>query len=312
MIIILMINKMSDLYGSTDQAVALGNMRHKAVRDLNDRVREHNQQVTTTIQSLKDQVQNNATIKEAQDVAQNLWTGHGMPQKIQAYQDWRAGKTGGTNPAQGQINTQKGVTAGEDLASENQAKGLFGKGVTPGSGVETVDTSNIPVTAKDYDSAGNEVSAGESLGETDRSLGGIVKSGISRVTGVSKGALEEGLEMAGKGATVVGALGIGGMDVYNEYKSLSEGKGLSGDNWQEKAGNLLQLGGAVSDIVGTAFPPAKLLGGILDLSAGALDVVGEKMAEGQKEGELDTEGQAQQEQGIAQQAQATAVTGRTQ
>lgn len=287
---------MSDLYGSTDQAVALGNMRHKAVRDYNDRIKQHNEQVSTTIQSLKDQVQNNATIKEAQDVAQNLWTGHGMPDKIKAYKDWRAsraqGKAGANTPEDTQAQTQRdnSTTVSDDAETPAQS-------TTDSAQPEPVDEGSP---------------AGMGAEEEAESLGSKIKNGIVRTTGISKEGLEEGLEMAGKGATVVGAVGIGGMDIYNEYKSLSEGKGLSGDNWEEKTGNLLQLGGAISDIVGTAFPPAKLLGGILDLSAGALDVVGEKVAEGKQEGALDTEEQGQEEQGMAQREQDTAVTARTQ
>jgi hypothetical protein len=287
---------MSDLYGSSDQAVALGNMRHRAVRDYNDRIKEHNQQVTTTIQGLKDQVQNNATIKEAQDVAQNLWTGHGMPDKIKAYQDWRAAR------AQSK--------AGANTPEDNQAQSQRDTSTTISDDAETPAQSTTDAAQPEPVDEGSP--AGLGTEEEAQTLTGRIKNGIVRTTGISKEGLEEGLEMAGKGATVVGALGVGGMDLYNEYKSLSEGKGLSGDNWEEATGNLLQLGGAVSDIVGTAFPPAKLLGGILDLSAGALDVVGEKLAEGKQEGALDTEGQGEEEQGMAQQAQATAVTGRTQ
>jgi hypothetical protein len=291
-----MINKMSDLYGSTDQAVALGNMRHKAVRDYNDRVREHNQTVSTTIQGLKDQVQNNATIKEAQDIAQNLWTGHGMPDKIKAYQDWRAARAQGT--------------AGANTPADTQAQGQRDTATTVSDDAETPAQSTTASAQPEPVDEGSP--AGLGAEEEAETLTGRIKNGIVNTTGISKEGLEEGLEMAGKGATVVGALGVGGMDIYNEYKSLSSGKGLSGDNWEEKTGNLLQLGGSISDIVGTAFPPAKLLGGILDLSAGALSVVGEKVAETKKEGELDTEEQGQDEQGPAQVEAQTAVTARTQ
>lgn len=287
---------MSDLYGSSDQSVALGNMRHKAVRDYNERIKEHNDQVATTIQGLKDQVQNNATIKEAQDVAQNLWTGHGMPDKIKAYQDWRAARA----------QQQAGATAPEEVQAQAQTESA----TTISDDAETPAQSTTDAAQPEPVDEGSP--AGLGAEEEAETLTGRIKSGIVNTTGISKEGLEEGLEMAGKGATVVGALGIGGMDVYNEYKSLSEGKGLSGDNWEEKTGNILQLGGSIADIVGTAFPPAKLLGGILDLSAGALDVAGEKIAEGQKEGELDTEEEGEEEQGEAQAEQQTAVTGRVQ
>lgn len=287
---------MSDLYGSSSQAVALGNMRSKEVRDYNNRVREHNQQVSTTIQGLKDQVQNNATIKEAQDIAQNLWTGHGMPDKIKAYQDWRAAKA----------QERAGANAPEDVQAQQQtetATTISDDAQTPAQ-TTTESAQPEPVDEGSPSGAGTE--------EEAQSLTSKFKNGLSRVTGIDQESVEEGLEKAGKGVGIVGALGVGGMDLYGEYKSLSEGKGLSGDNWEEKTGNLLQMGGSISDIVGTAFPPAKLLGGVLDLTAGALDVAGQKIAEGKQEGTLDTEQQSEQEQGTAQVEQQTAVTGRVQ
>jgi len=287
---------MSDLYGSSDQTVALGNMRHKAVRDYNERIKEHNDQIATTIQGLKDQVQNNATIKEAQDIAQNLWTGHGMPDKIKAYQDWRTARA----------QRQAGATAPEEVQAREQTENA----TTISDDAETPAQSTTESAQPEPVDEGSP--AGLGAEEEAETLGSRITRGISNSTGIAKEAVEEGLEKAGKGATVVGALGVGGMDVYNEYKSLSEGKGLSGDNWEEKTGNILQLGGSISDIVGTAFPPAKLLGGILDLSAGALDIAGEKIAEGKKEADLDTEETQEDEQGTAQVEAQTAVTGRVQ
>jgi hypothetical protein len=287
---------MSDLYGVDGNAIQMGNMRHQQVREYNQRVKEHNDQVATTIQGLKDQVQNNATIKEAQDIAQNLWTGHGMPDKIKAYQDWREAKAaeraGATAPeaVQAQAQSESATTISDDAETPAQS-------TTESAQPEPVDEGSP---------------AGLGAEEEAQTLTGRIKDGIARTTGIDREALEEGLEKVGKGATIAGAVGIGGMDLYNEYKSLSEGKGLSGDNWEEKTGNLLQLGGSISDIVGTAFPPAKLLGGVLDLSAGALDIVGEKMEEKTKEGELTTEETGEEETGIVASSAPTQVTGRVQ
>ncbi len=297
-----------DLYGGDTQAIQLGASRRREVSDLNQRISSHNKDLADQLSGLQEGIKTQATIQQGVQTAQGLWGGAGMPDKIKAYSDWRDGKTGGTNPTAGAKNTQTGATAGEDLTDTNQAKGLFGKGVKTGGGVETVDTSNIQVTAKDYDRAGNEVTQGESLAETDSSLGGTLKSGISRVTGVSKGALTEGLEMAGKGATGVAAAGIIGEDLYNDFKK----GGWGSMNTGEKIGNVLQIGGAVSDIVGMAFPPAKLLGGILDVTAGVTDIASEQVAEGTKEKDAATTEQSQLEQGVGQAAVQTQVTGRTQ
>ena len=297
-----------DLYSGDTQAIQLGASRRREVSDLNERIKQHNNDLADQLSSLQSGIKTQATIQQGIQTAQGLWGGSGMPDKLKAYQDWRAGKTGGTNPTSGATRTQTGATAGEDLTDSNQAKGLFGKGVKTGGGVETIDTSNIEVTAKDYDRAGNEVTQGESLAETDNSLGGALKSGISRVTGVSKGALEEGLETAGKGVTGIGAAGIIGEDLYSDFKK----GGWASMNTGEKIGNVLQIGGAVSDIVGMAFPPAKLLGGVLDVAAGVTDIASEQVAEGTKEKEAATTEQSQLEQGVGQAEVQTQVTGRTQ
>ncbi len=297
-----------DLYGGDTQAIQLGASRRREVSDLNERISSHNKDLADQLSGLQEGIKTQATIQQGIQTAQGLWGGAGMPDKIKAYQDWRAGNSGGTNPTQGATNTQTGATAGEDLTDSNQARGLFGKGVKTGGGVESVDTSNIQVTAKDYDRAGNEVTQGESLAETDSSLGGTIKSGISRVTGVSKGALEEGLEAAGKGVTGIAAAGIVGEDLYNDFKK----GGWASMNTGEKVGNVLQIGGAVSDMVGMVFPPAKLLGGVLDVAAGVTDVASEQVAEGTKEQDAATTEQSQVSEGVGQEAVQTQVTGRTQ
>jgi hypothetical protein len=78
---------------------------------------------------------------------------------------------------------------------------------------------------------------------------------------------------AGKVAGGAFGAAMGGMDLYEDIKA---GK-IEGNNDWEKAGNVLQMGGAVADVVGMAFPPAALLGGILDLASGATSMIGEKL-----------------------------------
>ena len=52
---------------------------------------------------------------------------------------------------------------------------------------------------------------------------------------------------------------------------------IAGNNAYEKAGNILQIGGGIADVVGVGFPPAKLLGGVLDLAATATNEIGESL-----------------------------------
>ena len=132
---------------------------------------------------------------------------------------------------------------------------------------------------------------------------------------MAKGLEKEGGEVAesafGKAAGKVGVLGsaaLGGMDLYEDIKS----KKIVGNNDWEKASNLLQIGGTVGDLVGSFFPPAKLVGGVLDLASGITDTVGEKLDEDKQADDLKTQQQEETEQTIAAPVQETVATGRVQ
>ena len=322
---------MSDLSRTDGAALQMGNMRTQQIRDYNQSVKDHNDNVANTIAGLKDQAQNNATIKGIQDTALNLWTGKDMPNKIKAYQDWRAGKTSTPKspvdaPAPAAGDAPAAAPAGADAAADApaaadaaaDAPAEVGAEAAPAAGpagaieedAQTPDQTTTNAAADEPVDEGSPEGLGAVEEEASEGLGSRITSSLGSATGLGKEAIEEGLEKAGKGATVIGALGIGGMDAYNEYKSLSAGKGLSGDNWEEQSANVLQLGGAVSDIVGTFFPPAKLLGGILDISSGALDIAGQKVAESSKEADLTQEQSAETDTTMAAPAQQAAVSGR--
>jgi hypothetical protein len=64
--------------------------------------------------------------------------------------------------------------------------------------------------------------------------------------------------------------------------------------------------------VGTFFPPAKLVGGVLDLASGITDTVGEKLDEDKQATDLKTQQQQETEQEIAAPVQETVATGRVQ
>ena len=324
---------MSDLSRTDGAALQMGNMRTQQIRDYNKSVKDHNDNVANTIAGLKDQAQNNATIKGIQDTALNLWTGKDMPNKIKAYQDWRAGKTSTPKspvdaPAPAAGDAPAAAPAGADAAADApaaadaaaaaDAPAEVGAEAAPAEGpagaieedAQTPDQTTTNAAADEPVDEGSPEGLGAVEEEASEGLGSRITSSLGSATGLGKEAVEEGLEKAGKGATVIGALGIGGMDAYNEYKSLAAGKGLSGDNWEEQSANVLQLGGAVSDIVGTFFPPAKLLGGILDISSGALDIAGQKVSESDKEADLTQEQSAETDTTMAAPAQQAAVSGR--
>ena len=142
--------------------------------------------------------------------------------------------------------------------------------------------------------ASSLVKKGMGLAEAggDLTMGGIAKSGLKKLGGV---------------AGVFGETAMAGVDIYDDIKA----GGIAGNNNWEKAGNILQIGGAVSDIVGTFFPPAKLLGGVLDLASAGVNTIGE--AEDTTDSDkLHQEQQQETEQTISAPIQETITTGRTQ
>jgi|DEB0MinimDraft_10_1074344.scaffolds.fasta_scaffold00444_21 hypothetical protein len=246
------------------QGVAMGNARNQAVRDLNERIRQHNTDVANQISGLKDQEKTTKTILGAKDAAQALWTGKGMPDKIKAYNDWRAKKATGqgkSNPKSEEETTQT-ENAGQNEPISN-------------------DATSESQQAAQTEAPAEPVAEGAPTSET-----GAVQSTSEAAEG-AEGALKEGLESAGKsvlktegktllgrageGVGVLGSAALGGIDLYEDIK---DGK-IEGNNAWEKASNILQIGGSLADIAGVAFPPAKLLGGVLDLASAATEQVGE-------------------------------------
>jgi hypothetical protein len=84
------------------------------------------------------------------------------------------------------------------------------------------------------------------------------------------GAVATGL----KGLSGATAVATAGIDIYKDIQSISSGHGIAGDNWMSKTSNVLQIGGAIADVGGTVFPPLAVLGGVVDIAAGAFGEIG--------------------------------------
>ena len=87
---------------------------------------------------------------------------------------------------------------------------------------------------------------------------------------------EAGSRLSGalKGLSGATAVATGAVDIYKDIQSISSGHGIAGDNWMSKTSNVLQIGGAIADVGGTVFPPLAVLGGVVDIAAGALGEIG--------------------------------------
>ncbi len=156
------------------------------------------------------------------------------------------------------------------------------------SDAETL-SSDVPETLKD---TGDGILTSEDA----------FKTGESLATDIGSTAL--------KGLGAVTAVGVGGFDIYKDVKSLEAGHGIAGDNWASKTSNLLQIGGAISDLGGTVFPPLALLGGVLDITSGIFGEVGASKDESKQESQDDTLQQQQTETTEAQVQQEPVSTGR--
>lgn len=291
---------MGDLYGNSG-AIALGNMRTKMVRDMNEKVKKHNDTVQNTIQGLQDQASSAFLTKEIRDQALNLWTGKDIPGKVgefnKYYADRASAKAKGANPVE---STQENIAESdnapkvEDAMTPEQETGAtdapagepVNEGATQGESVAEV-----------AESAEADVSKG-----LEASLSGAESVAKSGGEAVAKSVGEKASGLLGK-AGVLGSAALGGYDLYEDIKH----KKIEGNNTWEKASNLLQIGGTLGDLVGTFFPPAKLIGGVLDLASGVTDSVGEKVEEDQKSKDLKAEQQkeTQKSTSVAQQEKTT-------
>jgi hypothetical protein len=282
---------MSDLFGVNGAAVAMGNARMQQVRDFNTRVKEHNQNVTDQIQGLREAQKSADTISAIKQQATNLWVAKDIPGKVQEFNkyfaDRAAGATSATNPVANTVNNlRKQATGAADgfLSQAKQSTQAVREAVSEGANAaETV--SDVAKTAQS--------AVGKGLTTALSGAGGSVASKVSGVLGKSG---------------VLGSAALGGMDLYEDIK----GGGIQGNNNWEKASNLLQIGGTVGDLVGTVFPPAKLIGGVLDLASGLTDTVGEKLDEDKQASDLQTQQANQTEKPMAVAAPTSVTTGRTQ
>ena len=243
-----------DLYGTSSNAIAQGNMRTAQVRDLNERIQAHNTDVANKISGLKDQEKTTERITQGVQTAQGLWTAKGMPDKVKAYNDWAASRSA-TNPTtQSQRATTQAAQQSDPARGDARAE--------------------APATASTTEEAAAVSGADGEAGEVGAQSSKLTE-GLEQTVG-------EDSKIAGKfgeGAGVLMSAGTAGMDLYQDYEdSKKDGHfEIAGNNAYEKAGNILQIGGGIADVVGVGFPPAKLLGGVLDLAAGATNEIGEQL-----------------------------------
>ena len=292
---------MSDLFGVNGAAVAMGNARMQQVRDFNGRVKQHNYNVMNQIQGLREAQKSADTIQAIKTQATNLWVAKDIPGKVQEFNkyfaDRAAGKALGTNPIQNTVNNLK-------QQAQSKASGFLeqAKSTTQAGGEAISEGANAAESVSDVAKSATSA-VGKGLTTT---LEGAAATAKGAAEGAAAGVAGKVSGVLGKGG-VLGSAALGGMDLYED---IAHG-GIQGNNNWEKASNLLQIGGTVGDLVGTVFPPAKLIGGVLDLASGLTDTVGEKLDEDKQASDLQTQQQQETEKPMAVAAPTPVTTGRT-
>ena len=269
-----------ELYTTNGNAIAMGNARRQQVRELNERIQQHNTDVANAISEQFDQKKTTEKIRDAQQKAQSLWTGAQMPDKIKKFNDWRTQTDAKANPIANEASEQADRVEEAGPPAEVEAP----EPEAPTTGQLTEVEPGI------FEEA--EEDAVEGLKTT-----GALKEGATKALGKVAGA-----------AGGIMAAAQGGLDIYDDIKA----GGIAGNNNWEKAGNLLQIGGSIADIAGAAFPPAALIGGVLDLASSATTEVGEAEEEAKEPSEEKADIKSEQEQMIAAPVQQTVATGRVQ
>jgi hypothetical protein len=107
--------------------------------------------------------------------------------------------------------------------------------------------------------------------EGSGAVSAILKKGLS-VAGLGEKIGEAGLSAVSEvGSKVVGDF-AGVTDIIEGFDNLGHKKNFFGnDDTAHKWGDVFQMAGATMDLVGTAFPPLEVLGGISSLVGGAID-----------------------------------------
>lgn len=290
-----------DLFVQDGNDISAGNMRRREQTTMNESIANHNSQIAknindiqTNLSSATSGLDETEALKEIAGAAGGYMGTHAFHSGLKNYQQWsntrQANKTenlrsqlrevaGNVKPPDTEVApeaTAQPQTIQQPENTTNEAPATAAPEGTPAQG--TVDTAP---TATDHEAVTvGEDGAGKS--------GSMIHNGIKSVTGLS----DEAIEKVGKGAGVLGAAATGGIDLFQDIK---QGK-IAGDNGWEKAANIVNIGGAISDIAGAAFPPAEVLGGFLDLLGGGLDAVGEAVEGSDKRDEATQKAQEQTKQ----------------
>lgn len=245
-------------------------MRSQAVMDANNKIKQHNDDLAGQIAGLNAQDKTADVLEATKDATGQFWATGKLPGQVKAFQNWNSARTAANPTSQAQNTAAANV---EEPPTETETPKLTGGG----DGI--------------FESDGAFDEEGSQFKKNFKSMSGLT---------------DEGIETMGKGAGAIAGLGVGGLDIYKDIKS----GGIAGDNWASKASNVLQIGGAIADVGGIAFPPLALVGGVADLLGGVAGEIGDFVDSGKQDQATANLQESETQTAIATQAQAPVASGR--
>jgi hypothetical protein len=283
-----------DLYTADVGAISSGNMRNQAAETANEAIQYHNNQLGNQLEGLRRQAEQGLQAQQAEQGIQGAISGfmdlRAVKSGVSAYKDYLAkGQSKASaladltsGPAQaGEVRMDPDAEQAPEVEARPNTTAEPNTSAAP-EGAAAQGTADVNPTSDDH----TAITAGEA---DDGGDGSLLKKGMSKI-----GLTEEGAEKLGKGVGALSSVAFAGLDIYNDVK-----KGKLGDNGWEDVGQVAQIGGAISDVVGTVFPPAELLGAGLGLVGGLFSDIGEAFEsskEKQEKQQTDTQTQQQQQQ----------------
>ena len=308
-----------DLYSSSVADIQNGNMRSRQQLALSQGIASHNSDLANQIKDLKlrgDQVaQQGVNALKSQNIEQGIqgviggfMEARGVKSGLQTYKDYVAK---GQSKASALSNLKSGAVEGDVNVGDTQtAPSVEQRPQTTTEPNATATPEGEP--AQNHNSTGGDVDVNPSAEEHNvitagedgaGKSGSMIHNGMKNITGLT----DESIERVGRGAGALASAGSVGIDIYQDIKKKS-----FGDNGWESAGQVAQIGGAIADTIGVAFPPAELLGAGLGLVGGVLDDIGEAFESSKTKKENQEKAQQQQDaQQQAKEAQVQAVQAET-
>jgi len=260
-----------DLFQSDAGAINSGNMRNQATESANEAIQFHNSELAKQADGIRQQAKSalsqQRTEQQISGVMSGFMEARGLKSGIDTFKNYRQAQQAVANKPN--TTEEPNVTA------------------TP-EGAPAQGTADTNPSAEEH----GAITAGE---EDTGKTGSMFHNGLKSITGIS----DEAIDRVGRGVGALGSGATAGIDIYNDVK-----QGKMGDNGWEDVGQVAQIGGAISDIVGTAFPPAELLGGALGVVGGIFSDIGEAVEGKKKDAEAN---QADQEAQQKAQEQTTAM-----